>query len=870
MNLVWHQLRKDVRQFRVFLGIWGGLVLLDLAVSLGWVGQASCLPRADVDWVSNTWTGLLPDVLWAFVGLLPSLVVLADSPARREGFLAARPLPLRDLLLAKLLFVLGLIVAPWTLQELVHLTFQGMPGWVIAQGTFERLLVTLPVAVGFGAYAALWPGYARWARALAISVVGTYLLALGALAVNWFVLHSRAEPFDFSFAAGLVGVYGCTSALVLLAVWHARVHPGLLGRWGGLVVVALCYWLTGMLCPRDWLTLRPADAATAKSVMADVGFEIPPRSMSFQKQHNPDRVQFTVNLAPRTKPLPAGLVAEWSTRDSSLTRTAGGALPGGVRGGHTPLFNPLYWNPWLYTADFAAWASELPEDVLFRVEDHYLPGPQQSAAQAGRFDLPTSGKELTAPLTLQADLEARVFRWRKLAELPLTPGAKATDEFGRWEYVNTVSPSPMGAQLCVRRRQIELATARDSRCSSAYYGPLARQVIMVYDPQRHVAWLPSSTGNSTGRATHTALPQHLVTLHLNNRKPFTTEELARCRLLVFEKTWLGSVPETWQSPTFTLAEMLPLDSGMATGVNQRMPRAEFLRRIAALKTPAPAAARRDVSLYLLEFLRLVDARGRPLELSDPLTAQLARFVPAHLDLLLDGLPVMNWTSKRSVLAALQLGATDAQKPALIAALASEPELAGVIFARGWMEDARPEILQLANRPQHQPLPLSALRAIAWFHDPQTYPGLLEEFERQVNESQYEALRTLPGLEVQLAEIIRRRWREESLVVNSLSSQQYELFRLAIQLGETNALQRAFQLLDDPDFNVASQGWHLADALRPGVQMADLSPEKRQDYEAVLAWMRAHRPEDFVFDLARRQFVLKEYLAAREPVAAQKP
>ena len=870
MNLVWHQLRKDVRQCRVFLGIWGGLVLLDLAVSLGWVGRVSYLPRAGFDQISNTWTGLLPTVLWAFVGLLPSLVVLADSPARREGFLAARPLPMRDLLLAKLLFVLGLVVAPWTLQELVHLTFQGMPGWVIAQGTVERLLVALPVAVGFGAYAALWPGYARWARALAISVLGAYLLALAAMAVNWFVLHSRTEPFDFSFAAGIVGVYGCTSALVLLAVWHARVHPGVLGRWGGLVVVALCYWLTGMLCPRDFLTLRPADPPTAKSVMADVGFGIPRRSMSFQKQHNPDRVQFTVNLAPRTKPLPAGLVVEWSTQDASLRRTAGGTLPGGVRGGRTPLFHPQLWNPSYLNDDFAAWASVFPEDVLFRVEDHYLSGLRRSMAHAGRFDLPTGSEELAAPLTLHVGLEARIFRWRKLADLPLKPGATATDEFGSWEYIATGSPpSPLGGQLHVRRRQIELATARDSRCSTAYYGPLGRQVFMVFDPQRRVAWLPQSSGNSASRATHTALAERFVTLYFQSRKPFTSEELARCRLLVFEKTWLGSVPETWQSPAFTLAEMLPVDGGVATGVNEPMPRAEFLRRIAALKTPTPDAARRDVSLYLLEFLRLVDARRRPLELSDPLTAHLARFVPAHLDLLLDGLPVMNWTSKRCVLQALQLGATDAQKPALIAALVREPELAGVVFERGWVDDARAGILHLADKPRSLPLPLSALRAIAWFREPQTYPRLLDEFEL-CQEWQYEVLRTLPGLEPQLAEIIHRRWREESLVVSSLGSQQYELFQLAMQLGETNALQRAFQLLDDPDFNVSSQGMQLANALRSGVQMSGLTPEKRHDDEAVLAWMRTHRPEEFVFDLARRQYVLKENLAVREPGAAQKP
>ena len=98
----------------------------------------------------------------------------------------------------------------------------------------------------------------------------------------------------------------------------------------------------------------------------------------------------------------------------------------------------------------------------------------------------------------------------------------------------------------------------------------------------------------------------------------------------------------------------------------------------------------------------------------------------------------------------------------------------------------------------------------------------------------------------------------------------DAFKLAFRHGETSALRRAYVLLDDPAFDRASGDLALADALRPGVQMPGLSPKERQNHETVLAWMRKHRPEDFVFNPARRQFVLKENLAVREPVAAQKP
>ena len=874
MDLAWHQFRKDMRQFRVFLGIWGGLLLLDLAVNLGWVGQVDFRALGGVDQMSNFWTWLLPEVLWVLVGLLPSLAVLADSPARREGFLATRPLAKRDWFFAKLLFVLGLVVAPWVLQELVHLLWQGMPAWVIAQGTLERLLFTLPVAVGFGAFAALWPGYARWARALAGSVVGAYLLLAIVAMVSQFVFHTQPFSFEPDSARGLVGTYGLTLALVLLAVWHSRVHPGVLGRWGGLVLALLCYWVALKLCPRGLLALRPADPTTARTVMADAGFEIPGRGLAFWKQLDPRRpgwAQFVVNLTPRTKPLPAGLLVEWANQDSSVARAGGGTLPGDGRVGHKRLFNAMLWNPSHHSDDIAAWAAEFPEDVLFRMETPFMPGSRDSF-QAGRFDLPARTEELAEPLTLRTAFEARVFRWRKLADLPLTPGATATDEFGSWQYLATESLPWTGAQFHVRRRQIELATARDSRCSTADFGPANRFVFMIYDPQRHLVWLPHFFGSSATRATHTALAQHHVALHLPSNSQLTAAEIARCRLLVFEKTWLGTVPETWQSPAFTLADFFLTSPSLGFANNDRLPRAEFKRRLAALRSPAPDAPRREVSLYLLEFLRLVDAHGRPLELRDPLTAELARFVPTHLDVLLDGLPAMSWVSKRSVVNALQRGATEAQKPALVAALAREPELAEVLLARGWVDDARAEVLQLARAPHVRSLPLSALRAIAWIRDPQTYPRLLEEFERQPDEPKLELLRTLPGLEVPLRDIVRRRWREESRVLGQFRQEMLfdETFKLALRQGEASALQRVFLFLDDPAFKDSVGGWHLAQALWPGVRLSGLDPEKRQDNEAVLAWMRTHRPEDFVFDPARRQFVLKENLAAREPAAAPKP
>ena len=383
-------------------------------------------------------------------------------------------------------------------------------------------------------------------------------------------------------------------------------------------------------------------------------------------------------------------------------------------------------------------------------------------------------------------------------------------------------------------------------------------VWMVYDPVSHVAWMPDqSVFRSAERGTHTALAQYFITLSFyNQHRIFTAEELVRCRLVVFEKSWLGSVPEPWQSAAFKLDEKIqPFFTGNRVN-SEPMPQAEFNRRMAALPVPAPEASRHEVSLYLLEFLRLVDARRYPLQTSDPLTAQLARFVPTQLPLLLDGLPAMDSAAKQTVLHAIQLGVTDGQKPDLIAALSREPELASVLLARDWVEDARPEIYGLVKLSRR--LPSDALRAIAWFHDPQTYPRLLEAFEAEPSVSLDDLLRPLPGLAPELDAIAARSWREEKLVLREPGGQMFgEMFNLAMRRGDVSALQRVYQMLDDPGDSRLNYALNMGIPLPDTIQMPGLRPEDRQDYNVVFAWMRKHRPEDFVFSPARRQFVLKQ-------------
>ena len=855
MNLTFHHFKKDVRQFRLLLTIWFVLLLIDFAVNNGWVGNVEYSPSKGFENGSDLWTELLPVVIWAFAGILPSLVVLADSPARHEGFLATRPVRKREVLVAKILFVLVLIVLPWTLSEALYLANQRLPEWVIAQGLSERLLILLPVTFGAAAFAALWPGTAKWARALGIGSA-CFLISGGLYSYCFEVLKLAWLP-SLNLARGFGAPYIMVVALIFFAAWHARGHRSWKFRWSGIIGCMLVGWIGGSLVKLDFVRLRPGNPTLASAVVAGAEYKIPtpgiqPVSESNSRQSN--QKKFTVFLLPETKLLSNSEVIQWSGIKSRLVRTNGSEIPGARQSAPSPIFVEHYGYEQIQFQDAYAWAASFPKNVMFR--QMQFGGFFYGGVAFDGFRFPDTASSLSEPLQMKAELDARVFQWRKIADLPLTAGAIATNEFGSWEIKSTQSLLGMqAAQLFLERRQIELMTATNSRCSSANGGPLNRMQLMVYDPQDQVAMISDSYAMNAGtRAKHTGYVRHFVEISFNGRGPFTADELARFRLVIFEKVWVGSAPQQWESAAFTLSSKLGGSSGDANfGNRDSLSRGELQRRLAALNTPPVNAPRREISLYLLEYFRLLDAYGRTIDSGGPEVAKLATFVPTQLDSLLQGLPAMGWISKSVVLNAICAGALEEQKSAVIAALHSQFDLAEVLMKRGWTGDARAELYAVIQ--SHNNVPFSLFQAVALFHDPQTYPSLLDAFETHPSEGADDLLHRL-GLGEPAGEIIHRKWIRNTLIWAPGMQMFDETFRLALRHGDTSALQRAFlvaKLIKNDDTN---EQVGLIEGIWQSVQIPELMQNGRPYDSDIAAWMKKHSPEDFVFSPVRRQFVLK--------------
>jgi hypothetical protein len=856
MGLILHQFRKDFRQFGVLAVVWLVLLLLDLGASMGWVGKVGYDPvRGGFDSPSG-WIGSQSACAWLVFLLLPSMVVLADSPARREGFLSTRPMPKRDLWLAKALFLVTVVILPAVLQELTHLLLAGLPARFVIHGTLERLLFVLPIPVIAALFSALWRSYSDWAAGLGIGIGATFgvmlLLQLITFAVGRPEGVNGGEGLDTSRL--LAALYAGAAAGFVIVLWQARNAWSSRGRWPcvisaiGLVFVISNFW------PWNFFNLRPADPAAAADMINGAGFSIPMSGLKINEDGSRPRIgnpTYGVNVTPQLNLAMPGAEVQWVARDAIATKPSGEPIAP-LHGLSPPALFQSYGIP---RDDINTWSSLLPPDAFVELQSQNW--FSDSSAYLGKFEVSRADSSLNDQMAIRANIEARVFRWDKVADLPLLPGQAAAEAFGRWTVVASkrMELPFSGVSLFLKYERISLATAADPRVSASAFWP-GEVELVLYHPGRNIARIETmNSGQNIERAAHTAWSQTWIQLNYSQTdwKPLTAKELQQCHLLIFRKIWLGTVPRQWTSGGFVLSDMaLPPNPNQGNS-SGGIPGSQFERQIAALKIPGPNASRQEVAEYLVAFLRLIDSLDWSHRVSAQVIYRLASLVPAHLDILLDGLPAMAHRSKTAVIEAITSGAEERQERDIIAALPREPDLAGILMARGWVADAKDTLYQLLNSPYS--LPFEARQAIASFQDPKTYPLLIAGFEANPQPDDYEMLRTLPGIEPDLDRAVARIWNRERRVLDANAYDFTRALGLALRIGEPDALVQGYRLLDEGDPNT-SNSWVL-DAFRQGVEMRGLYPEQQKNYdEAAVAWFRKHHPADFVFDPVRRRFVLK--------------
>ncbi len=880
MGLVLHQFRKDVRQFRWFLVVWLLLLALDLATNLGWV-EAVRVDQQGKPVYSEFWLGAQLTFAWVLFLALPAVVVVTDSPARREGFLSTRPLAKRDWLLAKILFITLAVMLPAIGEEGIYLLLQGVPAGYVLWGMGERALFVVPIALGMAAFASLWSNYARWVAGMVVSVLCTFG---GLILLSLLMAHvapataSWLEPVrETSAVARLSGaVYVTLAWLAALAFWHGRRPGGAGQRWCIAVSSVVIFGVSVGYWRWDFSAVQPRDPAAATALINQSGFNVPLSSLQFSQDSQSPRdgkLAWNVSLQPQDGLNASGATVRWVATNVVAVNAAQEPITQTGSAGRLPLFDAYYVPKPL--SETRALASLLPAKgfILGGQFDFYgMEG--ENGVTLPTLKVPRTAPWLAAPVTVRAGLAAQIFQWELAANLPAHSGATVADAGtpGRWkalpvEPLNFISAPNSPYHWLLERDQVVLATAHDQRVDSSV-AMEANLGFLFYNPAKGIAIRLISQPDQIGqRAGLTAQPKYYYSLNLAHiaGAKITPAELAQCRILVFRRTWLGTVPREWQSPGLVLNQVLapPIE---ISSVNQNgISRPELLRRLAALRPPGANAGRPEVATYLLDYVRLLEMAKPTLRLGDEALASLLPLVPAHLDVFLDGLPAMFGQPKSMVLRAITLGAEEAQKSQIIAALAQDPELAAVVMQRGWLVEARTELYQLLDRPGQ--LPYEAVQALAWYADPVTYPRLLENLAVNPSDA-YDLLRTLPGIQPQLRETIDRQWTKMSGVADFRADHFRDVLANALFEGDLDAFREFWAALGEQD---GQYDWWQSELVHKHVRipakLADAGNGKPVGLDPVLAWCRHHSADEFVFDSVRRQFVLKSELAGGQLASA---
>lgn len=862
-SLIWHQFRKDLRLFRVGLAFWCGLLAVDLTLNLLLPGWIEFDPLLGFNQGMAFFAGWIVFLLWLGALLLPAAVVMTDSPLRENAFVRTRPVPRGAIVWSKLLFIAGCILAPACLVEIIHLLAIGSGPGRTLHAAGERLLFLAPAVLAAAAFGGLWRnpkelvvgwlvfGGCTWLGFLGVYFIAGLLEALGLMS-RWIddPLESRLLVWEMVALAGLV--------FVLWLAWGGRMRPA--RRWLAMPLVTLLAGVVGFLPSWNLFPVRAQDPGLAKSLFP--GGVIQLDWDGFQLNHNgakPDgRIEVGGSLRPGTPRDENALVIDWAVRDAVMEQDSDDSVEFDYTGRIGEVFN---WRSGLSEQDLRAFEPLFGEEPLF-LSDHGAPSGG-GMANLGRvlFDLlPTNRARI------HANLEGRAFRWSAVARLPLQPGASVEDEAGSWAIVGIGSRGGQSHTIGLRRDQIALRTTRDAAWRRLHYWPTTQHEFLFVDSQRRIVLLQNSpVWTSMGLGSHTGVAHYFLALELalpsllQSEPPTDLPE--DLELWVLRRDYVGDLQAEASTPEFELASLRSPSADVNQLQSEGLDEAAFRRRVEEIVSPAPDASRVVVATYVVQVLRLIEARRAFIQEGDPIVTRLAALVPQHLDLFLDALPYAENLAARTLRHAIRRGTSEAQASEVIAALPGDPELAEVVLARGWETLAAPTAKRLATSPAGLPFEVTQLLALS--ADPSIRHRLLVDFQQRPSTPTYEILRTFDGIEPDLAAALDAIWANRRRVLRpEMDSMRPE--GMLLRVGRREALERILRV-----FHLAPDGrrdrlWNLLDACYEGIVMDGLDDSKRHDHEVLAAWLKDKQASDFEWDPNRRRWVLR----STDPAVAQ--
>lgn len=847
MNTVFQILRKDSRIHFFGPVLWILFLLSRLLIDL--VGSDHEPPVHGIMELV-----FLPFLLAALGNFI--MAVGSDALGNHNAFYRTRPIRLWQIMTAKLLFFFLWIILPSIAADCLNLVVNSLPIGFILTAAGERLLLTSLFGIGLVGMVTA----SRGKRSdLNLALAGMPFVFLTAWALALVAEHSAIPALRPTSMSGYGLLLWGLSFAAIGTFAAFRAARRMQNRKELFVYFALAFAI-----PPVFYAQWQQGLGQLHPELREIRSETPTLTSSFdvepQLRHdsqNPDRIQLDVTVTPLAPPPLSSTIYKNQITSLTVKDSAGSKIGTKPLPWPGPIFPRRNFAP-IRQADVESIGTLLPPDSVLIASStgtyHRRYGTGVSTY------LQDSPPATDAKVNLEGTLLSRGYTWRKATELPLQSNTKHRVAVSKFQIYDLNLKENGGFDIGLIWHYPALLLTRNQRWRSCDPQVLTRYEFVVYDQESQVAYSPESSYRNPTPLPLRSFQKAAVTLQfrfLQNQVNLSRPNPETSVLMVFERVFTSEQTYTWSKTSSPLERASSSLHSNNLQTSEKIEHQAYLEGLARLGATPLKADRTQAGRYLYAVAKLVTDRDIWINADDELTRRLIPLAHEHPTLFLDGLKSAPHRAAQLLRSVILAGFGEDQRELILSRLRSQPSLAEVIAAKGWITESQEALIQLAHDETN--LPISALRCLVLGEAKEVYPNLLTSFTLYPSIESYEALSTIPEIQTQLDEAVHKIWinRPRTLLQQLNWRVPYEI---GLRHGKREALNELHRLVHwiHPEHYPHAHG--LSQTIVQNVDLAEIPKYERNDATTVLSWLSNQSVERFEYDPVRRLF----YLASLQP------
>jgi len=768
MNLVIHQLNKDVRRTRVVLAFWFLLVVLQFTL-VGWTAKpGDVLMQSILPMLS----GVLAFFNYVLVLVLVPILIHQEPLVGTTAFWFTRPIARGTVLASKALFLLFLIVLPIMVQSIAFLA-NGVTVHDVCLAAPELLLSELSWVLVLATLAVLTPSFSRFAIVGAIVLVVFYLCYF---VVQMVVLLRNPQAY-LATPASLNASRTLVSSLFMIGLGLAVVLVQYLARRFTLAIsLAIMSVVAAILIGHfwPWNFMKPADPLVQDSTLSS-GFSATPTLSSVSTSDQPairggnPLKEVSGNIF--FQQVPKGYVIAVDSINSILKEN-GKILPTESGSPGIGVFE---------NADANAVELGLGGVPVLNMDDNGRPDEPLFSIDAVAY-----GRYATTPLDYSAALDCTIYKYVARVQLPLVKGARM-DDGSEHLVITDVLYDPKGITINLRHKNVKLEFAPKGRDGSEYAQNQSSPVYLLVNKKRREAIMQ--------KLSYSVPTLNGVGILINEplQVPFGPNDANGGTWLgpLLNKSWLADavLVRLDLAPVVRFKSEMNIPGFRLDGKFKEGPsgtnRTADLDTLDQIKLPHDAT-RDQVREYVNDIL--IASRRVSEDEHDPQIGMMEKVGTQNVDLLVQRARASDNFYLNHAIDAL---AQPDDKEMILETLGSDRDLIDTVIDHDWQTDAKPVLLKaIAEKtPRSGYYPEGWYIALASLKDPSTYDALKTKYVEDPDPDLFNALKPLPNFD--LAGTVDQAWKNAQMTGGWKVR---EMFDAAAQFGEPDVIDVAVKSL----------------------------------------------------------------------------